>query len=223
MLCDEGLFEDQVAELPGAAVVRWGSGESIADFARDVLDQAPPGPFAMAGLSMGGYVAFEVMRQAPERVAKLALLDTRADADDEAVASSRQSAIEHASRPGFGKAAARLMRMLVHPDHLRERQVMDRITGMVERNGVEAFVRQQRAMASRPDSRGLLARIACPTLVLCGREDRPSPVAVHEEMAATIPESHLVVIEHCGHLSPIEKPAEVTAALRAWLQVDSLP
>jgi len=217
MLCDEGLWRDQVAELPGAAVVRWGDAETISGFARNVLEQAPPGPFALAGLSMGGYVAFEVLRQAPERVARLALLDTRADADDEQVARSRRSAIEHASRPGFDKALGRLMRMLVHPDHLRNPEVMDRITGMVERAGAESFVRQQRSMATRPDSRSLLSGIRCPTLVLCGRQDRTAPVEVHEAMASAIPDARLVVIEDCGHLSPIECPAEVTAALRVWL------
>ncbi len=110
-----------------------------------------------------------------------------------------------------------LLPLLVHPDRLADAGLVDIIKAMARHVGVEAFIRQERAIMDRPDSRPKLAAVRCPTLVLCGREDRLTPLAAHEEIAAGIPGAELVIVEHCGHLSTLERPAEVNAAMRRWL------
>jgi pimeloyl-ACP methyl ester carboxylesterase len=111
----------------------------------------------------------------------------------------------------------RLLPLLLHPDRLTNQALVDTVTGMAVRVGRDAFLRQQKAIIARPDGRADLTRIACPTLVLCGRQDALTPLAVHDEMAATIPGAKLVMLEDCGHLAPLERPDAVTAALRDWL------
>ena len=111
----------------------------------------------------------------------------------------------------------RALEMYLHPDRLQDAALADAVLAMTARVGRDAFLRQQAAIMDRPDSLPGLPAIACPTLVLCGRQDRPTPVGCHQEIAAAIPGARLIVIEDCGHLSPMERPEAVTAALRAWL------
>lgn len=220
LACDARLWTHQVealADLCDPIIVNLTATDTMSGLAEAVLAAAPPGPFALAGLSMGGYCALEIMRRAPERVSALALLDTNARADTDAGKENRLALIESAERD-FGATIESLLPKLVHPDRVGEEAVGGLTRAMTEANGKDIFIRQQHAIMSRTDSRSHLGAITCPTLVLCGRDDVLTPVVVHEELVAGIPGATLTVVEHCGHLSPIERPDEVSAALRRWLQ-----
>ena len=201
LLCDALLWRAQLDALADVAEMRVADhtrSATMAEVARDVLADAPYKSFALAGLSMGGYVALEMMRQAPQRVHRLALLDTSA-------------------RGKFAGVTEALMPQLIHPSRLGDTALTGAIRQMANNVGKEAFVRQQQAIMSRAESRPLLAAIKCPTLVLCGRQDQLTPLDRHEEMAAGIQGAKLEVLEECGHISTMEKPGEVNRALRQWL------
>jgi pimeloyl-ACP methyl ester carboxylesterase len=220
LLCDAALWAPQIAALRDVAepwVPDTTRHDSFAAMAEALLAEAPPGPFALAGLSMGGYVALEVMRQAPARVRGLALLDTNAHADSPEKRQARLDFIALTRRGRFLGVTDALLPMLVHPDRLEDRSLVDTIKGMAKRIGAEAFVRQERAIMDRVDSRPHLGGIRCPTLVLCGRDDRLTPVEAHREIAAAIPGAELAIVDHCGHLTTLERPDEVDAAMRRWL------
>jgi pimeloyl-ACP methyl ester carboxylesterase len=219
LLCDRELWRSQIEALGDLAspwVADLTLDDSLAAMARRVLATAPH-EFALAGLSMGGYCALEIMRQAPARVKRLALLDTAAHADTPEQSSRRRGLIELAEKGDFKGVTPRLLPLFLHPDRLKDSELTGRVTAMTHRVGKEAFLRQQKAIIGRIDSRAFLPRIACPTLVLCGRQDQLTPVALHEEMAALIPGALLETIEACGHLSTMEQPDAVDAALRRWL------
>lgn len=219
LLCDAALWAAQVAALADVAetaVADLTRAESLDGMARQVLDGAPP-RFALAGLSMGGYLAFEIMRSAPERVTRLALLDTSARPDTPDRAQQRRDFIRLAQSGGFKGVTPRLLPQWVHPDRMRDPAFVEAVTSMTLRVGRDAFIRQQTAILGRPDSRPGLARIRVPTLVLCGRQDLATPVEVAREIAADIQDARLAIVEECGHLAPMEKPAEVNDAMRAWL------
>lgn len=219
LLCDAALWHGQVAGLASVAdswVADLTHDDSLVAMARRVLQAAPP-EFALAGLSMGGYCAFEVIRQAPERVRRLALLDTGARADTPEQTSRRRGLIELAEKGEFKGVTPRLLPLFVHRDRLNDKTLTDAVTAMAERVGRDAFLRQQKAIIGRVDSRASLANIKCPTLVLCGREDVLTPPALAEEIAAGIPGARLDLIDRCGHLSTMERPEAVTAELRQWL------
>jgi pimeloyl-ACP methyl ester carboxylesterase len=222
LLCDERLWQPQaerLADLANPVIANVIGDGSVSEMARSVLGTAPSaGRFALAGLSMGGYVALELMRVAPDRVARLALLDTSARADTPEQTLARRELIELAENGRFEEVPRRLLPGVFHPDRLDDERLTSTVFGMADAVGPEAFVRQEEAIIGRPDSRGTLTGIACPTLVLCGREDAMTPLPLHEEMASLIPGSRLRVIEKCGHLSTIERPEAVTAALREWLE-----
>jgi pimeloyl-ACP methyl ester carboxylesterase len=184
--------------------------------ARAVLAAVPAPRFALAGLSMGGYVALEIMRQAPGRVAALALLDTQARPDTPEASENRRAQVKRAETD-FDAVIDALYPKLVHPARANDPALKPLFRDMALSIGPAAFARQQAAIMSRIDSRPFLPRIECPTLVLCGREDGVTPVERHEEMAAAIPGARLKVLDDCGHLSAIERPEAVTAALAAWL------
>ena len=220
LLCDGALWRPQIEGLSDIAACRvadFTTQDSIAAMAESVLALMPEERFSLAGLSMGGYVALEVMRQAPQRVRRLALLDSRATPDTPEETRRRRGLIELAEKGRFKGVTPRLLPLLIHEARQEDAALTGAVLGMAERVGKTAFIRQQRAIVGRPDSRADLAAIACPTLVLCGRQDALTPLARHEEMAAAIPDADLVVIEDCGHLSSLERPDQVTAALRAWL------
>ena len=220
LLCDAQLWQPQVEDLADVAdiwIAAHTRSDTMAGVARDVLADAPFASFALAGLSMGGYIALEIMRQAPQRVARLALLDTAAGAELPEQTQRRMDFIALAERGKFLGITDVLLPLLIHPSRRAERSLTDTIKSMAKNIGKDAFMRQEYAIMSRADSLGLLATIACPTLVLCGRQDELTPLARHEEIAAGIKGARLEVIEDCGHLSTLEKPAEVNAALRCWL------
>jgi pimeloyl-ACP methyl ester carboxylesterase len=220
LLCDAQLWQPQVEDLAAVAdiwIADHTRSDTMAGVARDVLADAPFAGFALAGLSMGGYIALEIMRQAPRRVARLALLDTAAGADLPEKTRMRMDFIALAERGKFSSVTDVLLPLLIHPSRLGESALTNVVKSMAKNVGKVAFVRQQRAIMSRADSLDLLAAIDCLTLVLCGRQDALTPLARHEEIAAGIKGAQIEVIENCGHLSTLEKPAEVNAALRRWL------
>ncbi|HAA91928.1 MAG TPA: alpha/beta hydrolase [Rhodospirillaceae bacterium] len=219
LLCDRTLWAHQMEFLRDVAnpmVADTLSDDSIAHMA-DRLLAAAPERFALAGLSMGGYVAFEVMRRAPERVSRLALMDTSAAPDDPDKTKIRKGLIRLAEMGKFKGVTPRLLPMLVHEDRLEDEQLCGAITEMAGRVGKDSFVSQQRAIMGRADSRESQADISVPTLVLCGRQDVLTPLEAHEEMADAIPTARLCVIEECGHLATMERPHAVTALMRDWL------
>lgn len=219
LLCDAALWRAQAEALSDIAeitVADFTTQDSMGDMAASVLDAAPA-RFAVAGLSMGGYVAHEIMRRAPERVTRLALLDTSARADTDEQRSRRRGLIELANKGEFKGITPRLLPLFLHPDRLEDAPLVDGVVAMTQRVGKDAFLRQQTAILGRPDSRDQLARYECPTLVLCGRQDALTPLAVSEEMADAIPGAELAVIEDCGHLATMERPDAVSAAMRRWL------
>jgi pimeloyl-ACP methyl ester carboxylesterase len=216
MPCDGRLWAHQtehLSDLCDPIVADVTAADSMQALAAAVIAQAPPGSFALAGLSMGGYCALEILRQAPERVTRLALLDTSAAPDTDEAKANRLKAIAQAEHDYAGVLDTLLPKLL----HRKDAALMEVARAMAMSVGREGYIRQQRAIMSRADSRPHLAAIQCPTLVLCGREDGVTPVAVHESMAAAIPGAMLEIIEGAGHFTPLEQPEAVTAAMRRWL------
>ena len=221
LLCDGLLWASQVTGLAEHAqpwIANVATSDTMAEQAAQVLAAAPFETFALAGLSMGGYIALEMMRQAPERVTHLALMDTAARADTPEQSARRQGFIDLADRGKFMGVTDMLLPVLIHPDRRGDTALIATIKTMARNIGKDGFVRQQRAIISRSDSRALLPTITCPTLVLCGRDDQLTPLSRHEEMATAIPAATLMVLERCGHLSTLERPDEVNAALLKLLQ-----
>ncbi len=220
LINDARLWQNQIDGLNGVAdcsVDDLTGHDSIAALAASVLEQAPSTHFALAGLSMGGYVALEVMRQAPERVTALALLDTSARPDTPQATEGRRAAIA-LSETDYPAFIAALYSRLVNARHGHDPELSALFAAMAHSVGQPAFTRQQTAILGRIDNRPLLGAINCPTLVLWGAEDAVTPLEVHAEMAAAIPEATLSILPDCGHLSALEQPASVTAALHAWLK-----
>ena len=219
LLCDDALWEAQRTALEPhfkVQVARLDQGATITEIAGHVLAAAAP-RFALAGLSLGGYVALEIMRQAPARVSRLALLDTSARPDDAEKQRRRRGLIELARKGRFKGVTPRLIPSLIGPAAQDDPAVVDTILAMAGRLGRDGFIRQQNAILSRPDSRPDLPTISCPTLVAVGALDQLTPPDLSAEMAAAIPGARLYVFDECGHLPPLERPAETVAVLEHWL------
>ena len=219
-MADEGLWAHparHLGDLARVTVADLSRHDSLAAMADAVLAVAPP-RFALAGFSMGGYLAFEILRRDPGRVERLALLDTSARPDAPEQRERRHRFMAMGERGELDAVMQAYMPIFVHPDRLGDAALVGGLMDMARRVGRDGFLNQQKAMLERPDSRGELARIAVPTLVLCGRQDALTPPAMHEEMAAGIPGARLVVVEDSGHMTPLERPQAVTAVLRYWLQ-----
>lgn len=218
LLCDQSLWRQQVealADIAAPLVADLTLDDSVEAMARRTLAVAPP-RFSLAALSMGGYVALEIMRQAPERVSRLALIDTSARGDTPARTVQRQAGIDSLRRGAFVGVTRKLLGELVHPDHIDD-GVGDALRAMAQRVGKEAFLRQQHAIMRRPDARATLARIAVDTMVVVGEGDRITPVEHARELAAAIPGATLHVLPACGHMPALETPERVSALLRDWL------
>ena len=190
---------------------------SMAAIARRILAGAPP-RFAVAGLSMGGYIAFEIVRQAPGRVAKLALLDTGPGAEVPERTAQRKPLIQLAQQGRFAEVTEDQFPWLVHRKRHSDATLKAAVRAMNEDTGPEAYIRQQQAIMARPDSRPGLKAIDCPTLVLVGDDDRLTPPELSHEMAKAIPGAQLVVVPDSGHLSTMEQPQAVNLALVEWLK-----
>lgn len=213
------LFEHQIEALSDIAdcvVPELWHYDSVGAMAEAAIANAPQ-RFALAGFSMGGYVAFEVMRRAGTRVDRLALIDTQANPDAPETTARRRGFVEQTRIGRFHGVQPALLPQLLHPSHLGDKLITQPILEMAAEIGADGFVREQQAIMDRPDSRPLLVEITVPTLVIAGRQDTSVPLRRAEEMAADIATSRLVVLEECGHMSPLERPAEVSSALRQWL------
>jgi len=217
--CSARLYRDQIPALwpfGPVTVADHRRDDSMDGIARRILVSAPP-RFALAGLSMGGFIALAIMRLAPERVARLALLDTNARADTPDRTAERERFIALAQRGNFAEVNGILTPRYLHPKRHNDESFRTIIREMAEDVGVEGFVRQQRAIMGRPDSRPMLASIRCPTSVLVGDSDAATPPALSEEIANAIPGARLTIIKECGHLSTLECPDEVNTALVQWM------
>ena len=190
--------------------------DNIPAIVRRILSTAPP-RFALVGLSMGGYISFEIMRQAADRVLKLALLNTSARPEAPAQNGRRMRAIEKVKQGGFAEATDDSFYFFVHPDRHGDAVLKDVVMRMGEETGVDAYLRQQQAIMTRADSRPGLASIRCSTLVLVGAQDKGTTPEMAREIAAGIKGSRLVEVPDCGHLSTIERPEAVTKALVQWI------
>lgn len=219
LLCDQALWHHQVralADMSAPMVADLTLDSSIAAMARRTLTAAPP-RFSLVGLSMGGYVALEIMRQAPERVRRLALVDTSARADSPERIAQRQAGMTSLRHGKFVGITRRLLGDLVHPRHV-ESHVAGEMRAMALRVGGEAFLRQQMAIMTRADARPTLSSLPAETLVVVGEDDRVTPVEHAEEMHAGIGGSTLHVIPNCGHMPALEEPDLLSDLLRDWLQ-----
>lgn len=219
LACTSRLFEPQIQALSDGRTVLVADhmrDDSIPAIASRLLRETPE-RFALAGLSMGGYVAMEVMRQAPERVERLALLDTSARPDTPEASQDRERLIALAEAGGFEDIHSALWPRLVHPDHRGDRDLQDIILGMMQETGAEAYIRQQRAIMARADSRPTLSGVEIPTLVLVGEGDAITPPDIAREMAELIEWASLIVIPKAGHMSTHEQPEQVTQAMQLWL------
>jgi pimeloyl-ACP methyl ester carboxylesterase len=225
LLCDGASFAGQLEALSAigtCTVVDHGARDSLPAMAQAVL-RAAPDKFVVIGHSMGGRVALEILRSAPHRVAAMALLDTGYQARPAGDAGEREAAergqlLELARSSGMRAMGKRWLSGMVHPERLNDATLVEAILAMIERKTWQIFEAQIGALLSRPEAGPLLATIKCPVLLLCGRQDSWSPLARHEQMAQMISTSKLAVIENSGHMSPMERPADVNAALLTWLE-----
>lgn len=218
LLCDAAVWAP--LQMPGT-VADYGDARTIAQMAERALAQAPAGPLAVAGHSMGGRVAFEILRLAPGRVARVALLDTGAHPLAEGEAGEKERAgrlrlLAIARRDGMRAMAADWTQGMVHPSRLGG-PVFEAVLDMFERKTPDLFEAQIHALLQRPDARPQLPHVACPALLLAGEQDGWSPPAQHRAMAGAMPNARLVVVPDAGHMSPMEQPAAVRAALLEWL------
>lgn len=219
LLCSPRLYAGQLPALWRSGPVTVASHhheDSMAALAGTILASAPA-RFALAGLSMGGYLAFEIMRQAPSRVSRLALLDTSARPDTPEKTQTRHEQIALAREGRLGEVVDALYPAWVGPARRDDPALRDVVRQMADETGPEGFARQQTAIMNRPDSRPGLAAIECPVLVAVGADDVITPPEHAQEIADAIPGSRLVTIGDCGHLSALEQPAAVTKALTDWL------
>ncbi|RKT30525.1 pimeloyl-ACP methyl ester carboxylesterase [Roseovarius halotolerans] len=219
LMCDSRLFRDQIEALSAdhaVMVAPVSQGERMEEIASALLDQLPP-RFALAGHSVGGMVAMEILRRAPDRVLRLALMNTSPLAETPQAAADYEPAIIKLKSGRLDEAVQALIPAeSLAPGSRRQAMVSEQVA-MAARVGEGAIIRQIRAMQRRRDYQPVLRRCRVPTLVLCGAEDALIPVKRHGFLAELIPYARLEVIEGAGHLTPMEEPEATTAALRTWI------
>jgi pimeloyl-ACP methyl ester carboxylesterase len=219
LLCSARLYSEQVGALwrfGPVMVADHRHDDTMTAIARRILSVAPP-RFALAGLSMGGYIALSIVREAPERVVKLALLDTSARPETPEQTARRKPAIALAENGRFEEVPALHWPLFVHRNRHGDEALKRIVNLMAEETGPAAFLRQQKAIMARDDLRPFLPSVRCPTLVLVGDGDELTPPPLAEEIAGGIAESRRVVIPDCGHLSTLERPDAVNAAMSQWM------
>ena len=218
-LCDARLWDHQsrhLCDLADIHIAETGKDDSMAGMAARLLEHAPD-RFALAGLSMGGMICMEVMRQAPERVERLALLDTNAMPDMPERAAARRDMLEQARSGEIDAVIDGFMDAVLPPGRRHEPSLSIPVREMMASVAAHSLEDQVKALSDRPDSRPDLPGYTLPVLLVCGRQDMLTPLAWHEEMARLIPDARLAVIEECAHMSTMERPHAVTALLRDWL------
>ena len=223
-LCDRTVWEEQIGALSDVAectCAEYGALDSIPAMAESVLRSAPK-EFSVAGHSMGGRVAFEVFRQAPERVKRIALFNTGSAArpagpGGQEEEQNRRALLAVARSRGMRAMATEWIPGMIAPSRHTDRPLIDAIAGMFERRTPDRFEAQMNALLGRPDATPLLAQIQCPALFLTGREDGWSTPAAHHFMAGIVQNSRIVIVPDCGHMSTMEQPAAVTQEMRAWM------
>jgi pimeloyl-ACP methyl ester carboxylesterase len=219
-LTDERLYAAQVAALQAdyeCNVFAFRDHDSLGGMAEELLANTPA-RFTLIGLSLGGYVAFEIIRRQLQRLEHLVLMDTTAVADHPARRAGRHADIAKVREGGIEALIPELPSRWLHPSHVQRAELIDLMSEMSRSIGARGQLNQQAAMLARPDSHDDLARVRVPTLVMCGRNDPVTPVRDHEAMAAKIPGSRLEIIENCGHLATIEQPESVNRVLIDWLR-----
>ncbi|KQV56151.1 MULTISPECIES: alpha/beta fold hydrolase [unclassified Caulobacter] len=220
LLCSEEIFAPQLPALwphGPVTIAQTLAGDTIADMAARILADAPP-RFALVGVSMGGYLSFEILRQARERVAKLALVCTSARPDTPEQTAGRRKMLEQARAVGFERFCALGADALTHPSRKGDPELNAISMRMGRAVGLEAFARQTEAVIGRVDSRPLLGSIKVPTVIVVGDTDPLTPAVLSEEMAAAIPGAKLVIAPTCGHVITLERPEVVNDALVGWLE-----
>lgn len=219
LLCTEALYASQVSALKAHDILvpNHRTQDSISAIAAEILAQAPE-RFALAGLSMGGYISMEIMRTAPERVSRLCLLDTTAQPDLPEQTQRRHSLMKMALQRDFDKVIELLYPGLVHPARLEDAALKATTRQMALDTGVEGFIHQMNAIINRVDSRPSLTEISCPTTIVVGAQDALTPPDRATEMHQLVRGSKLEVIEDCGHLATLEKPESVNRVLKTWLE-----
>jgi pimeloyl-ACP methyl ester carboxylesterase len=223
LLEDASAFQqviDGLSDVAACTVADLTNADTIAELAQGALRQAPAGTFTLVGHSMGGYVALEMLRQAPQRIARLVLLNTHARPDTPEATQNRERLMALADKQFDGVLAA-LMPKLMTAEHQKDPVRTGILGAMALAVGVEGFKRQQRAIIGRIDSRPHLGAIRCPTLVIAARDDALMPVELLRELADGIPGSQLAIVEDSGHMASMEQPAEVARLLREFIGGDS--
>lgn len=218
LVCDDAIWINQVRHLDEIAdmtIPPLVESDEISAQARHVLENTPEN-FALAGFSMGGYVALEMLRQAPERITRLALLDTTSRLDTPEKTAGRQQAIQRCEDGRFQDVIRDMLAVLLHPSR-QTSPLADFVTGMADRVGSDCFVRRHKTIMSRQSCVESLQSCKVPVRVICGRQDAMTSVEEHKELAALVPDARLSIIEECGHMTPIETPHATSALLRDWL------
>ena len=222
LMNDDRVWSKQLTTFSNGrkvVVSRTDGQDNMTLLAQTALATMPIGPFAVAGFSLGGYVALEVFRQAPERVIGIAMVDTGARPDSDQAKAMRQRMIDGvgSGAADFSSVATAFLPRVVHPSKVNDKPLTELLISMAKTIGSAGFVRQQQAAMGRADSRELLAVIFCPALIVCGRQDQIAPQELSEEMAECIPGADLVLLDECGHMAPLERPDSVSAAMQSWL------
>ncbi len=220
LLCTDELWRDQLQALSDIAdmtVPQHHLHDNIEEIADHILKTAPE-KFALAGLSMGGYIALEIALRDPSRITHFALLDTRADPDSPSDKKKRQDFIRLVQRGSTFKGVTEsLLPILIHPSRFKDAELTSRIYKMAQDIGKEGFIRQETAIMNRKDRTNELSKITCPTLVLSGNEDALIPASHQEKMASQFSDAEFHIIDECGHLPTMERPFETNTILREWL------
>lgn len=224
LMCNEAVWDPvlpHITDIARCLVVDHGSVNSLPRMAEQLL-QSAPGRFAIAGHSMGARVALEVFRQAPERVSRIALLDTgylplAAGLAGEVEKNKRAQLLHIAQTEGVRAMASAWVKGMVHPDRLNDEVLIEAIVAMFERKSPAIFEAQIAALLNRPDARTVLHTLNVPTLIACGDQDLWAPLAQHQAMVALVPQARLAVFEDAGHMAPMEQPPAVGQVLCEWL------
>jgi len=218
LVCDKAVWRhpaEYLADLADITIVRVPGPDTMQEMAADAL-KAAPDEFALAGFSMGGYVALEMLRQASGRITRLALLDTSAKPDTREKTVAREMTIARCASGNFDAVIQDMFKVLLHPDH-QNGPLRPFVTDMASRVVSDSFVARHKAMMTREDGRDLLAKTNIPVRAICGRQDAMSPIEDHEEIAEVSPQGRCSIIEDCGHMTILERPQAATALLRDWL------